>query len=171
MLDLPTRCLAVDTWQGDEHAGSYGEDVYESAARLSRSHAYGAFSRLLRMTFDEARRHFADGSIDLLHIDGLHTYDAVAQDFETWLPKLSRPRRRPVPRHASCANANSACGGCGTKLRAELRRSSSSTAHGLGVLLVGATFRHRCATCSRWTAKGSRGCGRGSARSASASSR
>jgi hypothetical protein len=85
---LVTQCFAVDTWEGDEHAGVYGEDVY---ATLAGYHArkYAGFSRLMRMTFDQAATYFKDGSVDLLHIDGLHTYEAVRHDFETWLPKLS----------------------------------------------------------------------------------
>ena len=85
---LPTECFAVDTWKGDEHAGHYGDEVFSTLREYNQKH-YAGFSQLLRMTFDEAVACFDDGSIDLLHIDGLHTYEAVRHDFETWLPKLS----------------------------------------------------------------------------------
>jgi hypothetical protein len=83
-----TRCFAVDTWEGDKHVGGYGEDIYAGLETFNRER-YAAFSTLLRKTFDDALGDFADGSIDLLHIDGLHTYEAVKHDFESWQPKLS----------------------------------------------------------------------------------
>jgi glycosyltransferase involved in cell wall biosynthesis len=59
-------------------------------ADLRRHHdpLYGDFSRLIQGTFDEAAAHFGRESIDLLHIDGYHTYDAVRGDFQAWLPKV-----------------------------------------------------------------------------------
>ena len=57
--------------------------------RTIRSH-YASFSHLIRSTFDEALSNFGAGSIDLLHIDGRHSYEHVRHDFETWQPKLSR---------------------------------------------------------------------------------
>lgn len=85
---LATKAFAVDTWQGDEHAGFYGNEVFEVVDELN-SQNYYLFSKLLRMTFDEGLNNFDPASIDLLHIDGLHTYEAVAHDFNSWKEKLS----------------------------------------------------------------------------------
>ncbi|HVF30693.1 MAG TPA: class I SAM-dependent methyltransferase, partial [Pyrinomonadaceae bacterium] len=87
-LGTGTKTFGVDTWQGDEHAGKRSEEVY-SKLREHHDLRYSSFSKLVRSTFDEALPTFADGSVDLLHIDGFHTYDAVRHDFETWLPKMS----------------------------------------------------------------------------------
>jgi len=86
-LKLGTRCYAVDTWLGDAHAGMYKESVYQDLREFHRR--YESFSALLRMTFDEALPCVPDGSVDLLHIDGLHFYEAVKKDYESWLPKVS----------------------------------------------------------------------------------
>jgi len=85
---LATRCYAVDTWVGDEHSGHYGEEVYNDL-RDFHDRRYPAFSSLLRTTFDDAVHYFENGSIDLLHIDGHHTYQAVKHDYQTWRLKLS----------------------------------------------------------------------------------
>jgi hypothetical protein len=86
-LLLDTNCHAVDTWAGDAHTGSYGTDVLHDL-QAHHDPLYARFSTLMRATFEEARVHFSDGSIDLIHLDGYHTYEAVKHDYESWLPKL-----------------------------------------------------------------------------------
>jgi hypothetical protein len=85
---IDSTCFAIDTWQGDPHSGYYPEDVYRVVSDIARDH-YSTFAALIRCTFDEAVSKFDDNSVDLLHIDGFHTYEAVLHDYETWLPKLA----------------------------------------------------------------------------------
>lgn len=85
---LATRCFAVDTWQGDPQSKQYGPEILADL-RAHHDPLYGGFSRLVQSTFEDAASHFGDGDIDLLHVDGYHTYDAVRQDLRTWLPKMS----------------------------------------------------------------------------------
>lgn len=85
---LSARCWAVDTWEGDAHTDPYDESIYHQVKRHNDEH-YADFSTLLPMLFEEALPKFDDGSIDLLHIDGYHTYEAVKGDFESWYPKVS----------------------------------------------------------------------------------
>lgn len=87
---LDSICYAVDNWKGDAHVSSqepYDSAAYETVSRHNREYYHG-FSYLLRMQFNDALPTFSDGSIDLLHIDGYHTYEAVSEDYENWFPKV-----------------------------------------------------------------------------------
>lgn len=132
---LGTQCYAVDTWQGDANAGYYGDSVYQELASYVGSE-YDDFAQLLRMTFDKALENFQDGSIDLLHIDGLHTYEAVRHDFESWKAKLSS--RAVVLFHDTrVMDRGFGVNQYWSELCEQYRSYEFLHSHGLGVLLVG----------------------------------
>jgi hypothetical protein len=137
-LGLETQCFAVDTWKGDEHVGHYGEELFAEVQAYNQSH-YASFAHLIRSTFDEALANFGAGSIDLLHIDGRHSYENVRHDFETWQAKLSR--LAIVLFH----DTNVYMEGFGVaRFWSEIRSSYPSFeflhGHGLGVLGVGSSL-------------------------------
>jgi uncharacterized protein YlxW (UPF0749 family) len=132
---LPTRCHAVDTWCGDSLAGEDGDEVYEDFRRFHDRH-YDEFSTLMRCTFDAALEQFADDSIDLLHIDGLYSYDTVQLNFESWLPKLSR-RGIVLLHKTNVRDGDFGVWRLWEELRARYPSFEFLHGYGLGILAVG----------------------------------
>ena len=134
-LGLSTRAFAVDTWLGDPHAGSLAP---ENLADLRAHHdpRYGTFSTLLQMTFDEAVSRFGAEEVDLLHIDGYHTYDAVRHDYETWRTKLS-PRGVILFHDVTERALDFGVWKLWEELRSQHPSFTFEHEHGLGVLAVG----------------------------------
>ena len=135
-LGEASRCHAVDTWEGDTNMGAYGPEVYARVKETAAKHFGKNGHELLRMTFDEAARHFDEGSVDLLFIDGCHTYEAVKNDFLTWKSKMSS--RGVIMFHDTVEEAP----GFGVRrFWAEIKDLRPSLEfyheHGLGVLLWG----------------------------------
>jgi hypothetical protein len=87
---LNTKLVAIDTWQGDDHAGHFGDAVFVEFKRLLATYYSSVQASFIRRTFNEAVSSFTDNSIDILHIDGFHTYEAVSNDFNTWIGKVKK---------------------------------------------------------------------------------
>jgi len=90
--------FAVDTWKGTPNTP-------EMAAELARHNGdlfnwwqqnmsrCGVINYVtpMRMTSLEAATRFADGSVDWVHIDADHSYEAVRADILAWRPKVRGP--------------------------------------------------------------------------------
>ena len=84
---LSAKAFAIDHWEGDSQAGFFDDSVYQGVLEINSK--YSEFSTLLKSNFSDAINNFNNETIDLLHIDGFHSYESVKEDFYTWLPKMS----------------------------------------------------------------------------------
>jgi len=127
------RAVAVDTWRGDAHTGAYDDSVFREVESYAGEN-YRSFAKLLRMTFDEAASLFTDVEIDLLHIDGMHTYEAVRHDFDTWWPKV-RAGGVVVMHDSFDKHDNFGVWQLLAELKAEFPVSEFFHSHGLGIVV------------------------------------
>ncbi len=130
---IACTCNAVDTWRGDQNVGPYGEEVFEEVQAHNLS-LYSSFSTLIRESFDDACQRYEPESIDLLHIDGDHSYEAVSHDFRTWLPKL-RPGGIALLHDISVQRADFGVWRLWAELESEFRTFAFLHSSGLGVVL------------------------------------
>jgi Methyltransferase domain len=140
-LGVATRCFAVDTWQGDDQAGHYGEEVFETVSGYNETH-YSAFAGLMRVSFDAAAPSFADRSIDLLHIDGRHAYTDVSHDFAVWLRKLSN-RGIVVFHDVNERKSDFEVWRLWSELREKYPHFEFQHGHGLGIIALGGEISPR----------------------------
>ncbi len=126
MRFITGKAYGVDTWAGDKHAGFYDDGIWNMVQSVNKQYPN---SKLLRMPFDQAAGVVSDG-ISLLHIDGLHTYEAVKHDYEMWEPKV----RDVILLHDICVPENPDFGVW--KLWAEIKNDKCfefNHCHGLAV--------------------------------------
>ena len=143
-LGLNSRVFALDSWEGDDQAGFYGDEVYESVRSVTERE-YAGIGSLIRGYFEESRRHFTDGSVDLLHIDGRHGYDDVKQDFEAWVSTV-RPGGIVLFHDISEHDRDFGVWRLWDEISDQYPSFSFAHGHGLGVLGVGDGHPHRIAS-------------------------
>lgn len=145
------ECVAVDSWQGDDHTGRYGEEVFREFEHvLSRD--YSGYGRYIKKLFDEAAEQFDMSSIDLLHIDGLHRYDAVKHDYETWFPKLS-PRGVVMFHDTQVTDRGFGVWQLWEQLSTEYPSFEMKHGNGLGLIYVGTEEESLEAELFKWLEK------------------
>jgi len=67
--------------------GKWNHDSnYEKVQEIVSKYPKRAYTH--RMTSVEAAKEVEDRSIDIVFIDGLHTYEGVKEDLEAWVPKI-----------------------------------------------------------------------------------
>jgi predicted O-methyltransferase YrrM len=82
------KVYAIDPWMNG-HENFYEMEKVEKSFD-GRIKPYGDKVIKHKMTGDEALHFFEDESIDLVYIDAVHTYDAVKNDIQKWLPKIKK---------------------------------------------------------------------------------
>ncbi|EKN6196044.1 class I SAM-dependent methyltransferase [Yersinia enterocolitica] len=134
-LNINCEITGVDTWGGDSTTGVYGEEVYSEV----RDYFSSNFIRttLFRGLFDDALTSFADDSVDILHIDGCHHYEAVKHDFESWLPKISKRNGVVLFHDTSVVSEGFGAKRYWNEIKDSYPSFSFVHSNGLGVLLVG----------------------------------
>jgi predicted DNA-binding protein (UPF0251 family) len=106
--------------------------AFDAVSRQNEAR-YQAFSHLVRKSFEEAAEQFEAGSIQLLDVDGLQSYDALKRTFELWLEKV-HPAGVILLHNIALRAGDSGAARLWNELKAALPHFAFRHGNGLGII-------------------------------------
>ncbi len=85
---VSTECIALHCMSGTLTAIDPWHGVFDVKDKFDTRMAGYSNVRILREASPGAAKHFPDGSLDLVYIDGMHTRTEVEADIRAWLSKI-----------------------------------------------------------------------------------
>lgn len=89
-FESPPHLYMVDAWE-DEGPSHDSSNNFNFVSQLIHKSQYRNIT-VVKAYFNDFAAFWKEdglGKIDILHIDGTHTYEAVKEDFETWFPLVA----------------------------------------------------------------------------------
>ena len=82
--------LCVDAWEDFATRSKHPCPEAFVKVRLETEHRLSKYpgARILKQFNDDAARDVPPGSLDFIFVDASHSYEAVLNDLETWVPKV-----------------------------------------------------------------------------------
>jgi hypothetical protein len=139
-LGYEAKCIAIDHWFGDDQAGSFTEEVFNSFVHNHQE--YSEFSSFLRMDFSEGLTQIEDNTIELISIDGHHSYESVSGDFKNALPKINENRGVVLFHDVNEYQEGFGVSRFWMEIKKDYQHFEFLHGHGLGVLFIGKDFHH-----------------------------
>jgi predicted O-methyltransferase YrrM len=95
LLDRDGVLYCIDHWQGNSNVQRHQElvaqyDIFNTFRFNVESYGGAELVKPLVMSSSDAAAIFQDRSLDLVFIDGDHSYEQTRSDIERWLPKVAK---------------------------------------------------------------------------------
>jgi len=89
---LDGQSALLERWAAEQGLGRDAFSLaWAHALAADQAGQHGCRYHLFRRYSADAAEFFPDGSLDVVFVDGLHTYEGVSTDILAWGPKLRRP--------------------------------------------------------------------------------
>ena len=135
---LSTTCVAIDHWVGDSQAGHFSDSVFENF--VSNNEVYSEFSSYKKNSFETAMAEVEDDSIELIHIDGFHSYSAVENDFKLAFKKINKSTGIIIMHDVNEYQVTFGVNKFWSEIEGSFKTFKFNHGHGLGVVFVGANI-------------------------------